>query len=107
MCFRRLALINDVSVPFESVSLQRIQNEFGCPWLLAWRINVFNTKKPEPALGSGLQVAGNGGDKRAEVQRAGWRGREPANIAVTGSDRPGRGIDARRAPDVPVPQGTM
>ena len=54
MYCRSLALINDFSVPFETIGFQRIQNELGCPWLLAWRINVLNTKKPEPAVGSGL-----------------------------------------------------
>ena len=104
---RRGALINDVSVPFEAVGFQRIKYEFGCTCLLAWRIDIFNTKKPEPVVDPGLQVAGNGGDQRAEVQRAGWRGREPADVLVTGSDRPGRGIAVRRAPGVPGLPGTM
>jgi len=60
VCGRTLALINDVAVPLKAVNFQRIKNEFGCTGLLAWRVNIFNTKKPEPIMGSGLQVAGNG-----------------------------------------------
>ena len=57
-------------------------------------------------MGPGLQVTGYGCDQRAEMQWAGRRGREPANVWLTGSDRPGRGTGARRARDAPGLRGT-
>ena len=62
MCSSAFALVNDVAVPLETIGVQRFENELGCTGLLAWRVNVLNTKKPEPVMGPGLQVAGNGGD---------------------------------------------
>ena len=96
-----LALPDDITVPLESVSFERAQNQIDGALLLPRRIDVFNTKKPESVMDSGLQVAGNGRDKRAEVQRTGRRVSEPADVRFTGSDRPGRGIAVRRVPAVP------
>jgi hypothetical protein len=53
VCRSALALIYDLAVPLEAVRIQRIKDEFGCTGLLARWVNVFNTKKPEPIMGSG------------------------------------------------------
>ena len=63
VCGSAFALINDVAVPLETIGFQRVENELSCTDLLARRVNVLNTNKPEPVMGPGLQVAGNGGDQ--------------------------------------------
>lgn len=61
------ALENDVAVPFETVGFECVEYQPGGARLLAGRIDVFYAKKPEPFVRSGLQIAGDGGDERAEV----------------------------------------
>jgi hypothetical protein len=57
-----LALENYVAIPGKAISLKRFQYQVGRASLFARRIDVLNTKKPEPITSSGLQVAGDGGD---------------------------------------------
>ena len=60
---RAPALEDDVTVPAEPISVQSPENEIGGARLRPWRIDVLNTKKPEPIVDSGLQIACNGGYK--------------------------------------------
>ena len=106
VCLMALALVDGLTVPREAVSLQGGENEVGGSWLFAWWIDILNTKKPEPVMGPGLQVAGYGGNERAEMQRAGRRWCKPADVWLTGNDRPDRGTGARRVPDAPGLRGT-
>ena len=57
-----LALEDHVTVPLEPVDIERLQDEVRGPGLLARRIDVLNTKKPEPVMDSGLQIAGYRGN---------------------------------------------
>ena len=58
-----LALVDDIAVPGEAVGLKGSQNQVRRACLLARWINVLNTKKPEPFMGPGLQIAGNRGNE--------------------------------------------
>src|SRR5210317_357396 len=106
MRFGTLALVDHIAVPGEAIGFQCAENQVSGARLFSRWIYIFNTKKPEPILGPGLQIAGYSGNKRAEVQRAGRRGRKPANVLTTGSDRPGRGTGVRQVPGAPAPQDT-
>ena len=61
MHYRALALVGNIAVPCEAVGLKGSQNQVSCAFLFARWIDVLNTEKPEPVVGSGLQIAGYGG----------------------------------------------
>ena len=45
----------------------------------ARRVEVFDAHQPARAVGARVEIAADGGQQRAEVQRSGGRGREPGH----------------------------
>jgi len=61
--FAALALENNVGIPGKPIRFERLEDQLGGTGLRAWWVDVLNTKKPEPVVGSGLQIAGDGGNE--------------------------------------------
>ena len=51
---------------------------FGRAGHAARRVHILDPHQPTPAVGAGIEPAGQGRDQRARMQRPGGRGREPA-----------------------------
>ena len=62
-------------------SQQVIQDPLGAAGNLSRRINVFDADQPLAPNGLRLQITGQRGDERAEVQVPGRGGRKPADDA--------------------------
>ena len=76
----KVRLVGDRAIPLEAVGFQCIEYEFVSARLFAGRIDILDAQQPLTVRRSSLQIAGNCGQQRAEMQWAGWRGREPADV---------------------------
>ena len=83
------ALVQHGAVTLQTERLQLLQDGRGRTSRLAWRIQVFHPHQPATALRFGRQIRAERRHQRAEVQRAGWRGRKTA-------DNSGHGKVARK-----------
>ena len=80
-----VALIVNLAIPMQTEPVQNGKNLIGGFGNNAEMIQVIDAQQPLALLRSGVQVAGQRGVKRPQMQRAGWRGGEPADIGVGGS----------------------
>src|SRR6185437_4244673 len=76
------------NLPLETQPLERGENRLRRTLAYAWHVDVFEPDEPGPAGRKGVGVARHGRDQRAEMQRTGGRGREPA--AIRRARGPGR-----------------
>ncbi len=65
-----VALALHFAIPFEAVALQAFDDRCLGTGHFPWRIEIFHAQQPATANGAGIQVGGEGGDQRAEMQVA-------------------------------------
>ncbi|MNT40844.1 hypothetical protein D3C72_1771820 [compost metagenome] len=83
-----LALPDHFAVPLEAVAFQRAEDRRLGAFDLARRVQVFHAHQPATADSSGIEIRGEGGDQRTEMQIAAGRGGKAPDI--------GRGSHWRR-----------
>jgi len=82
------ALIDDRTVPFEAVPLQRGKDQVTGTRLFPRRVNVLHAHQPTTVVAAGLKATCHGGKQGTEMQRSGGRRGESPHVArVTDSDR--------------------
>jgi len=65
------ALIEHRTVPIETKSFERLEDEAVRSWYGAGRVDVLHADEPGSVVSAGVEVAGHGGYERAEVEGAG------------------------------------
>jgi len=77
---RAAALVLDRAIPGEAEPVQRAQDCVGSPRLHARRVQVLDAHQPAAARRARVEPARERRHQRAEMQRTGGRGREPADV---------------------------
>ena len=78
------ALPDHLAIPFEAEACQRGEDACGGAGDCARGVDILDAQQPASAVGARFKKAADRGDQRAEVQRAGRRGREAADIKRIG-----------------------
>ena len=78
------ALPHDLAIPFEAKAFEGGEDTLGGAGHRAWAVDILDAQQPASAVGARFQEAADRGDQRAEVQRAGRRGREAADVGRFG-----------------------
>ena len=73
-------LTRDLAVPLKAIPFKCLKNAPVGAGCLARGVNVFNAQQPVAAGPAGIQVAGDGRDERAEMERPSGRGRKAPDI---------------------------
>lgn len=78
--FLAFALIDDLSIPLEAVSLKQAQDFIGMSLVAARLVQVFHSQQPLAAMLACIEITANGGNQGAEMQRPGRGGREAPDV---------------------------
>src|SRR5450830_1516465 len=92
-----LALSDQFTLPLEAIAFQGMENRcLGAGLFTGW-VEVFHAHQPAAVIGAGIEVGGEGGNQRAEMQMAAGRGGETPDIGrgCHGPDTTGKTVNPR------------